>query len=76
MCTECEGLREIVAHIEQAAEILEGRVSLFNSRFSEELPQRVAEAYAEVFRDCGRLVRAVYLLRPLVAKDKNPPHQV
>lgn len=72
MCIECNGLRELVAHIEQAAEILEGRLTLFSSRFGHTLPAVAGEAYAEVSYDTTYLIRAVSRLRPLI---DNEPHQ-
>jgi hypothetical protein len=76
MCTKAKALRELIAHIESAAEVLEGRNSLFHSRFGGELRPQIAEAYAEVAYDCNFLVRAVSQLRPLIEKEEDSPHQV
>jgi hypothetical protein len=76
MCTDSkQAMHELIVHIEQAAEILEGRMQLFNSKFGARLPRQAAEAHAQVSYDCNFLVRAVSLLRPLVERGNTQPHQ-
>jgi len=75
MCTEDKALRELIAHIERSAEILEGRLKLFNSSFGDALIPQIAKAHNELAYDCNFLVRAVSQLRPLIEKGP-PPHQL
>jgi hypothetical protein len=68
-------MRDLVTHIEQAAEILDGRLRLFQTRFRGQMAQDVAAAHDELAYDANFLVQAVSRLRPLVEKGTpSAPH--
>jgi hypothetical protein len=71
MSKDSKALRELIAHIERAGEILQGRLELFHSRFSQGLPTEVGEAFADVAYDAKFLINAVSQLSPLVENDTS-----
>jgi hypothetical protein len=71
MCNDSKALCELIAHIERAGEVLEGRLELFHSRFSHGLPNQVAQALAELAYESNFLISAISRLRPLVENDTS-----